>query len=465
MDILNSILNARDTRYKLRKTYSGKNKLGISLTLNIPGYPKSDRHINTLFDIVLNDLIIHLKANRVIIDLENSTKRVDDAGDFFIGSILSNNHNVYEIKDLCEEFEDNFFIPRIVDVDITDESCNNISSKKEKKCYICKDVPAVECMRENRHTKKQLRDYLFEQINSYLEKHRREDIYNKLFKFALKSILYEVSLTPKPGLVDTLNSGVHKDMDYFTYINSSSAISYYFIDIIKIAYSFDKSLKYALPEIRKIGLKMEDEMFMETGGVNTQKGIIFLFGISLFAIAYTLGKSNYFDMECFINTVKSITYKLSASELAGNSLIQSHGEKCYKKFGLNIGGGIRNEVELGFPILIKYSLPVLRNELKNKKIIASKYEDIREPLITTLITIIANNNDTNVLYRGGIEKSDELKKLSFDYLNTDKKSKKKEKYSLIINFCKDNNVSPGGSADLLALSILLFLVEEEFRLN
>ena len=34
---------------------------------------------------------------------------------------------------------------------------------------------------------------------------------------AIKSILFEVSASPKPGLVDRYNSGAHKDMDFFTF--------------------------------------------------------------------------------------------------------------------------------------------------------------------------------------------------------------------------------------------------------
>ncbi|HCX03804.1 MAG TPA: triphosphoribosyl-dephospho-CoA synthase, partial [Clostridiales bacterium] len=41
-------------------------------------------------------------------------------------------------------------------------------------------------------------------------------ICNKISNAALKALLYEVSVSPKPGLVDRFNNGSHTDMDMFT---------------------------------------------------------------------------------------------------------------------------------------------------------------------------------------------------------------------------------------------------------
>ena len=37
---------------------------------------------------------------------------------------------------------------------------------------------------------------------------------------AVRSLLYEVSVSPKPGLVDRFDSGAHNEMDFFTYLHS-----------------------------------------------------------------------------------------------------------------------------------------------------------------------------------------------------------------------------------------------------
>ena len=45
---------------------------------------------------------------------------------------------------------------------------------------------------------------------------------------AVEAMLYEVSATPKPGLVDRSNSGAHHDMDFFTFMSSAAALRGYF---------------------------------------------------------------------------------------------------------------------------------------------------------------------------------------------------------------------------------------------
>ena len=45
---------------------------------------------------------------------------------------------------------------------------------------------------------------------------------------AKKALLYEVSVTPKPGLVDRADSGCHRDMDYHTFLDSIASLPPYF---------------------------------------------------------------------------------------------------------------------------------------------------------------------------------------------------------------------------------------------
>ena len=49
-------------------------------------------------------------------------------------------------------------------------------------------------------------------------------ICNKIASLAIEAMLYEVSATPKPGLVDRNNCGAHKDMDFFTFMSSAVSI-------------------------------------------------------------------------------------------------------------------------------------------------------------------------------------------------------------------------------------------------
>jgi holo-ACP synthase / triphosphoribosyl-dephospho-CoA synthase len=77
-----------------------------------------------------------------------------------------------------------------------------------------------------------------------------------------------------------------------------------------------------------------------------------------------------------------------------------------------------------------------------------------EILIRSFLAIAANNNDTNIVHRSNPSVLSEFQMLCkealeyFDELN----------YSKVIDFCKNKKISPGGSADLLAVTIFVWLV-------
>ena len=91
---------------------------------------------------------------------------------------------------------------------------------------------------------------------------------NYISNLIIKSMLYEVSTTPKPGLVDRNNSGAHKDMDFFTFIDSSVVFYDYFYNCVKIGLEFDhEDFKKLLILIRPIGIKAEEIMFQATKNI------------------------------------------------------------------------------------------------------------------------------------------------------------------------------------------------------
>ena len=50
----------------------------------------------------------------------------------------------------------------------------------------------------------------------------------RIAQCAQKALLYEVSVTPKPGLVDRNGCGAHRDMDFFTFLDSAVVLLPYF---------------------------------------------------------------------------------------------------------------------------------------------------------------------------------------------------------------------------------------------
>ena len=415
----------------------------MSFCLNIPGYPKSNSTVKRFFERCLAELKRYLKSHLIEILAKEAIEICDAAGDYFLVPLAGGILSLEEIKQLCEDFEERHPLGRLLDVDLNDDQGNTVSSGKSKLCFFCKAQPAIECRRSNAHDPELLRTYMFGEMAEYCRLQKESLLAKKISSFALRAILQEISLTPKPGLVDKFSSGSHSDMDYQTFINSSAAISVWFEELVRAGLNFQEDdLTKALPVIRNIGLKMEAAMFEETGNINTQKGIIFLMGLSLFATGKLYQESDVFEPGRFRGIIRDICQNLVRKELNVDFGRQgSHGEIVFQKYGFS---GARGEAESGFETVFEKGLPML----------AGMVELSDQSLINCFLVLASSSNDTNILYRGGPEdlvSFQALCKNALDHFTN-------ENYAAIREFCQRRNISPGGSADLLAVSIFLWLV-------
>lgn len=279
--------------------------------------------------------------------------------------------------------------------------------------------------------------------------------YKHIMDLSIRSTLYEISATPKPGLVDRNNSGSHNDMDFFSFTDSISVLGSYFYKSTKVGAEYRGSdYREILKEIRPIGIEAEKEMFNITGGVNTYKGIIFSMGILNSAIGSLYSKNKgEINGENIGLRVGEICWGITKElEEAKHKEKKTYGERLFLDYGYK---GIRGEVESGFETIRKISLPVF------KKLMESKKYHINDILVHTLIYLMANTEDSNILGRHEkktlfyvIEQSKEALKLG-GYLE-----EKGRDYirNMDIDFI-EKNISPGGSADLLGLTVMFYLVE------
>ena len=417
----------------------------LSLNLNVPGFPKSNSTVKAFFRYCLRDLKYTLKAHQVNIIEGEAIEINDAAGDFFIAPCSPGVFTLQGIKQVCEDFEKNHPLGRFIDADLNDQQGDSVSSGRSKLCFFCLERPAIECRRENAHDPEELRSFMFLKIANYCRQQQEVAIIKKLSSLAQQAVLYEISLTPKPGLVDKFGNGSHADMNFQTFIDSTSAISPWFGELVYEGFSFrDNDLTKALPLIRNIGLHMESAMYEATQNINTQKGIIFLMGISLFACGKLFSRSDQFTTEEFRDIIQGVCKDIVKRELVETSrTVKSHGVDIFLKYGF---GGARGEAESGFGIVFEFGLPQLIGvaELNDKVIIKS------------FLAIAANNNDTNILYRSNPHVLSVFKKLCKDA----SENFNDQNYSAVIDFCKHENISPGGSADLLAVTIFVWSVIE-----
>jgi holo-ACP synthase / triphosphoribosyl-dephospho-CoA synthase len=442
-DPLQTILAAREQRALLRRQFEQKGLHTVSLSLNVPGFPKSNSVVHSFFRLCLNELGYFLKAHLIEIADSDAIVITDDAGDFYIAPCSTSYLSVPEIKQICENFEEGHPLGRFTDVDLNDAQGNAISSGKEKCCFFCHKKPAIECRRLNTHNHAQLRAFMFAGMAGYCRQQRESAIGKFLSSLALSAVLDEISLSPKPGLVDKFSNGSHSDMNYRSFLASSASISCWFEELVQAGLCFrGNDLSEALPVIRTIGLRMEKAMYDSTEKINTQKGVIFLLGLSLFACGKLYSQSDQFDTALFRNIIRAICKDIVKKELGAlNRPAMSHGEEIFLQYGFC---GARGEAESGFNTVFEYGLPLLSS--------ASVHDD--EVLIKCFLAMAANNDDTNILYRQGPDVSIKFKELcrialvNFNEVN----------YSHVTDFCKSENISPGGSADLLAVTTFIWSV-------
>jgi triphosphoribosyl-dephospho-CoA synthase len=270
--------------------------------------------------------------------------------------------------------------------------------------------------------------------------------------YAIEAMLCEVSAYPSPGLVSSVSEGAHADMDHYTFIKSTSILSKYMVLFAEEGYS-NKSPKEIFKAIRAIGIEAEIEMFKGTQGVNTHKGMIFLLGISCAAVTKAINDKKSFDE--IQGIIKEMTKGLVKDELTcmSKEKATSHGEKLFLKHNIE---GIRGQVERGIPLVFDYSLGVYK---ENKAL------KLNDRLIHTLLCIMKYCEDSNILHRHSMDTLKMVQQKStqiIDLGGMTSESGKAAIETLNKEFIKDN-ISPGGSADLLAVTVFFNSVEKYMK--
>lgn len=242
---------------------------------------------------------------------------------------------------------------------------------------------------------------------------------------AERSLRQELDTTPKPGLVDKQDNGAHKDMDYALMSASISALRPYLTRI-----AVESAVEVNAAGIMSIGIEAEASMLKATGGVNTHKGALFCIGLSIAAASF---------LACSTGTVEADSFRELVSRTASRipSAQSTHGAEAKRNF--KVGGALENARE-AYPELFTAWLPYYRS-LEGDPYRCHK----------TLLYIMTILDDTNVLHRRGAEglahtKSEAARLLgdfSLDGLS-----------SLNEDFIREN-ISPGGSADMLSLTMFI----------
>ena len=293
---------------------------------------------------------------------------------------------------------------------------------------------------------------------------------------ATQALQAELDTTPKPGLVDKDNNGAHRDMDYALMQLSINTLHPYFVRLALLGFAD------TLPShtsIRDAGIEAEKAMLAATNGVNTHKGALFSMGLAVVAAAYEekkaaankeeRGKEERKEErgkereEGYLSSLQ-LTIKALAASFPDTSGTHGSKAKLLSNGTITIKGALDNARE-GYEKLFAEWLPFYNERRKNHDAHA---------LHKTLLRIMCDLDDTNVIYRTNVATAEEVKQearallASFEeaYAAEDKEkcaSTIEEKCaSAELLALKDmdrryteRNISPGGAADMLSLTVFI----------
>ena len=243
----------------------------------------------------------------------------------------------------------------------------------------------------------------------------------------------ELDTTPKPGLVDRNDNGAHRDMDYALMRRSIQALHPYFVRLAQIGFDNPQPRH---DEIQQVGIEAEQAMFNATGGVNTHKGALFSIGLAAVALG-GMACSNNAQLHSLSNSIASLACLFP--DTSG-----THGSKA--KANNKLKGALDNARE-GYTQLFKAWLPFYLDRLA---------EGDGYALHKTLLRIMCDLDDTNIVYRTSMETMQEVQAEARRMLEHIPETTHFEAALQAMNtdYIR-RNISPGGSADMLSLVVFL----------
>lgn len=442
---LEQMLEARERRVaRQRELLDQYHRTLICFTMNIAGPVKNSPLIRRGF--AVGNTLLRRQLERAQAPCLFSEQLDEPTGceGFYVVDF-----DAQEVKKLTCELEENADLGRVFDMDVLTPDGMKLDRPTPRRCLLC-GGPAKACARSRTHTVEQLQAKTTELLQACL---RRRDV-ETAAGLACRALLYEVCTTPKPGLVDRANNGSHKDMDIFTFMRSSAALWPYFAECTKIGWdTAAQPPKKTFAALRWRGKMAEDAMLAATAGVNTHKGAIFSVGLICAALG-RLEREEWTAPERILTEVASMTEGLTEREFTALTpeTAQTAGQRFFVQYHVT---GVRGQAEAGFPTVLQYGLPVLEDGLKRGK-------SFDEAGAAAMLALLAHTTDTNMIARGGLsaqrDMAAQIARVLEDTPYPDKKTLDRLDQVFV-----EKNLSPGGSADLMALCWLLhFLREEEF---
>ena len=266
---------------------------------------------------------------------------------------------------------------------------------------------------------------------------------------ATRALHAELDTTPKPGLVDKDNSGAHRDMDHALMSRSIRAIHPYFVRLALLGFAADMP---SHDDIVKTGIEAERAMFEATNGVNTYKGALFSMGLAVVAAAGKAWQGSSITPQALSAAISKLAFAFPDTK-------GTHGSKAKQTAASETAtfkGALDNARE-GYSMLFNDWLPFYANLSKNGE---------PHALHLTLLRIMCDLDDTNIVYRTSLAMMKQVKEESRSVLSrwseathgTPQDDGGTNLDTILGDMNRSfvqRNISPGGSADMLSLVVFI----------
>ena len=355
--------------------------------------------------------------------------------------LLAADSDAQSLKALCLEIEEDGPLGRLFDMDVIAQDGRKLDRETPRCCIVC-GRPGKECASRRAHSVSELQSAVRQILTESLLKKDAE----RVDALATAALIDEVNTTPKPGLVDLNNNGAHRDMAPDTFYRSARALCTYWGDCFSIGvHTRTQPAAAAFDRLRQRGLKADSAMLEATFGVNTHKGAIFTLGTVCGAIGRLWSPEEPCrDPERIAAEAAALCRDAVEADFAAiraRGVPHTAGERLYleKRFA-----GIRGELAEGLPGVLKLGVPTLENCL-------SEGMSRNDAGVAALLHLIARGTDSNVLARGGEKQAVWAAEAARRLLPRPDR----EAVLALDRAYISRNLSPGGCADLLAVSYFL----------
>lgn len=447
--IVSDMTAARDRRAALQKELLNQfHAPVICLTLNIAGPVKRAAWIDWAYEQGKRRIENQLRQRRIPVLAKYEIRECTGNEAFY--SVQEDGELLKRIMCFLEDQQP---WTRLLDIDVLESGGRKWDRTAiglpPRTCLICRQQ-AVLCARSRKHSVNEL----WQTARQLVMNGQYEERCEQMTQLAQRALMEEVAVTPKPGLVDSLDSGAHDDMDRFTFIRSSTVLRPFFTAFYQAGFHTDFDCLHELAfQLTSLGCEAEAVMLKATQGVNTHKGMIFTFALLCGSLGW-LHQFHGLNKKIKISDLRSVLSDLGEMKMRDFESIPDHPSAGERQFLQQRLTGIRGEAAAGYPSIFEIALPAFR-------VAQVRGYSYNHAALFALLNLISEVRDSNLIARSNPDRVRQLQnELQGQLIQIQSEAELELRARKLNDQFIQEHLSPGGCADLLAACLFIASLQD-----